>query len=237
MSKKPSKTSKAGAVRKGPINPPGDDFFDVLGQLVAAGYVRLATNDDGDDAVAVALPDELLAPKDVDAETQRAEDRLLIADRILPARLEKLLRAEALALWRGFAKFKLVPLIQSLTGREAKEVLRFFKRAPVEKAALRFVEQVVFQGFDFALMRYADQIEHVPELHEWRKRRSDGGAKGRRTSSTRREHMARRIRDELARMTAAGEQPTNTKLAAACGCSVSTVIRAFKTEPAKRSKR
>jgi hypothetical protein len=240
--KQSRKASKRAGSRKQPTVHPGDDFFEVLGHLVDAGYVTLATNDEGDDAVVVALPDELLAPKVVDAETQRAEDRLLIADRILPARLEKLLRAEALSLWRGFAKFKLVPLIQSLTGRQAKEVLRYVERASVEQAALPFVEQVVFQGFDFALARYADQIKHVPELAAWRSKRKTGGDLGRETLSKRREKTAQRIRDKFAAMEAAGEHCTyqtvaNALKAEGVKCSRSTVDRAINQRPTKRKKR
>jgi hypothetical protein len=240
--KQPRKASKRAGSRKQPTVQPGDDFFEVLGQLVDAGHVMLATNDDGDDAVIVALPAELRATKIVDAETQRAEDRLLIADRILPARLEKLLQAEALTLWRGFSRFKLVPLIQSLTGRQAKSVMRYMESAAVEQAALPFVEQVVFQGFDFALTRYAEQIKHVPELAAWHRKRKTGGDLGRKTSSQRKEELAERIRAKHASMEKNGEPCTYQAVADALKaesvkCSRSTVDRAINRRTVKRKKR
>lgn len=92
-------------------------------------------------------------------------------------------------------------------------------------------------GFAMALYRYADQLQEVPELAEWKRKRTDGGDVGRRISTSRSEKQAQRIRDTWASMEADGKKVTNDIVATACGCSVSTVNRAFKTKPAKPTKR
>ena len=97
-------------------------------------------------------------------------------------------------------------------------------------------------GFLAALHRYRAQLEKVPELHNWYGKRKAGGDKGRQGSSRRADDLAQRIRDIWAAMEAAGETPTNASVAAAiqkqCGRgSVSTVIRAFRDKPAKRTNR
>jgi hypothetical protein len=195
-------------------------------------------NDHGDDVVAVLIPDELRVPEVVDQETQSAEDRLLIEQRTLPARVESLLRAEALTAWRSFARFKLFPMLESVTGKTAKRLNRDLHDHEhlIDSTARAFAEQVIFQGFDFALTRYAEQIKHVPELADWHRKRTDGGDVGRRTSTSRSEKQAQRIRDTWASMEADGKKVTNDIVATACGCSVSTVNRAFKNKPAKPTK-
>jgi hypothetical protein len=83
-------------------------------------------------------------------------------------------------------------------------------------------------GFAMALYRYAEELKQVPELTAWQKKRVAGGDKGRQTAAEKRRRRAQHIRDTWRRMEAAGENPTNEKVADAEGCSVSTVIRAFK---------
>jgi hypothetical protein len=100
-----------------------------------------------------------------------------------------------------------------------------------------FTHYAATQGFSMALYRYAEQLKNVPELATWRRKRDDGGDRGRSTQTRRREQRYAKIRETWAAMEAAGQQPTNQRVAAAVGCGVSTVIRAFKNKPAKRSKR
>jgi hypothetical protein len=107
-------------------------------------------------------------------------------------------------------------------------------RNPVVRAAAA--------GFLAALHRYRDQLAKVPELHSLYARRKEGGDKGRAVSSLKKDDLAQRIRDIWAAMEAAGETPTNASVAAAiqkeCGRgSVSTVIRAFRDKPAKKTNR
>jgi hypothetical protein len=109
------------------------------------------------------------------------------------------------------------------------------------------VEEAIEDGFRLALVRYATQLKHVPELAAWRKKRKQGGDRGREGSTRKKVDLAQRIRDKWAAMEAAGENPTNASVSAAikqeCGRgSIRTVQRAFaepakKTTPAKRTKR
>ena len=234
MSKKPTKRSRRKPSQVVASEP---TVVETLQELSRLGLIQLVANEDGNDAVAVLIPDELHAPKVVDQETQSAEDRLLIEEHTLPERVEKLLRTESLAMWKGFVTFKLFPLLKTVTGKTVEELSEVIAAHDAERAALAFLEQVIFEGFDFALTRYAEQIKHVPELAEWHRKRADGGEVGRRTSTSRSEEKAQRIRDTWAALEADGKKVTNDIVASACGCSLSTVIRAFKTKPAKPTKR
>lgn len=93
------------------------------------------------------------------------------------------------------------------------------------------------QGFAMALYRYADQLARVPELAAWHRRRAQGVNKGHATQSQARAAKYQRIRDTHARLEAAGEPCTYDAIAAACGCSRSTVERAINNRPTKRTKR
>lgn len=64
-----------------------------------------------------------------------------------------------------------------------------------------------------------------------------GNDKGHQSQSLASEELAERIRRTWASMLKAGEKVTNDTVAAACKCSRSTVIRAFKSKAAKRKKR
>ena len=235
MSKKPTKRSKPmpkpsqGAATQ----PTLDEIFD----LVRLGIFKAVPNEDGDDAVLVAIPDDLRVPKVVDSQTQSAEDRLMLEEHTLPARVEKLLRVESLAMWKGFVRFKLLPLLKAVTGKTVEELSEVIVSHDAERLAVSFLEQVIFEGFDFALTRYAEQIKHVPELAEWHRKRADGGEVGRRTSTSRSAEKDQRIRDTWAALEADGKRVTNDIVASACGCSLSTVIRAFKSKPAEPIKR
>jgi AraC-like DNA-binding protein len=83
-------------------------------------------------------------------------------------------------------------------------------------------------GFAMALYRYADALRDIPELSAWRHKRKRGGDIGRKILTQRKVEMAERIRTTWANMEAAGDNPTNDTVAAACGCSRRTVQRAFK---------
>ena len=217
MSKKPTKRSKPmpkpsqGAATQ----PTLDEIFD----LVRLGIFKAVPNEDGDDAVLVAIPDDLRVPKVVDSQTQSAEDRLMLEEHTLPARV------------------KLLPLLKAVTGKTVEELSEVIVSHDAERLAVSFLEQVIFEGFDFALTRYAEQIKHVPELAEWHRKRADGGEVGRRTSTSRSAEKAQRIRDTWAALEADGKKVTNDIVASACGCSLSTVIRAFTSQPAEPIKR
>lgn len=99
------------------------------------------------------------------------------------------------------------------------------------------IQEAVELGFRRAIERYADQLRGVPELAAWQRQRTAGGDRGRATLSQKAKQRAKLIRDTWATMEAAGQKPTNQSVAAAVGCGVSTVIRAFKSKPAKRTKR
>jgi hypothetical protein len=103
-------------------------------------------------------------PKVVDPDTQSAEDRVLIEQHSLPERVEKLLRAESLAMWKGFARFELFPLLQSITGMKVRKLSAVMEQHKTEPLAVSFIEQAVFRGFDMAIERYANQLKDVPEL-------------------------------------------------------------------------
>ncbi len=239
MAKKKAKRSKV----KPKVNKAVAGFtFNDLEELVQQGFIKFELNEDGDDAVCVVVPDELHVPEIVDQETQSAEDRLLIEEHTLPARLRSLLRVEALAAWTSFARFKLLPMLESVTGKTPQQLTKILREHGIESMALPFLEQVTFRGFDFALTRYAEQIKHVPELAAWHKKRANGGDTGRAESSRRADDLAHRIRAKWAEIEAAGEKATNDTVAAAMRqdghkCSRSTVIRAFKRQPVKPSKR
>jgi hypothetical protein len=236
MSKKPTKRSKP-KPKPSQVAASEPTVVETLQELSRLGLIQLVANEDGDDAVAVLIPDELRVPKVVDSETRSAEDRLLIEERTLPARVESLLRVEVLAAWRAFTRFKLGPMLESVTGKTPRQLEKVVREHDIDSMAVSFLEQVIFEGFDFALTRYAEQIKHVPELAEWHRKRADGGEVGRRTSTSRSEEKAQRIRDTWAALEADGKKVTNEIVASACGCSLSTVIRAFKTKPAKPTKR
>jgi len=152
-------------------------------ELARMGLVKIVTRQGEDDAVIVAIPEELRVPKAVDPATLSAEDRLLIEGRELPDRLDKLLCAESLALWRGFARFDLLPLLQAITGKTMPHLVKTMVAHDVERTALAFVEQVMLAGFDFAIERYADQLKDVPELH---RRRSTAAKKSREANASKR---------------------------------------------------
>lgn len=121
--------------------------------------------------------------------------------------------------------------------RDCREVFR----DPTARAENDFIagliQEAVELGFRRAIERYADQLRGVPELAAWQRQRTDGGDRGRVTLSQKAKQRAQLIRDTWATMEAAGQRPTNQSVAAAVGCGVSTVIRAFKSKPAKRTKR
>jgi hypothetical protein len=95
-------------------------------------------------------------------------------------------------------------------------------------------------GFVMAVCRYRSWLVGNREVEAILRHQDsirDGVTKGHATQSRASEERAERIRATWASMEAAGAHPTNAKVAHACGCGVSTVIRAFKRKPAKRTKR
>ena len=238
MAKKPSK-SKAKQSRAKPKASKSALGFTLedIEELVRLGFIKAALNEHGDDGVYVVIPEGLRVPEVVDKETQSAEDRLLIEENTLPARVESLLRVEALAAWRSFARFKMIPVLESVTGRTPQQLDKFFDEHHLEAMALPFLEQLVFLGFDLALNRYAEQIKHVPELAGWNRKRHDGLGKGHATQTQARKENYQRIRDTWAQLEAEGKPCTYDAVAAICKCSRATVDRAINNRTATRPKR
>jgi len=187
MAKKPSKSKakQSRAKPKASKSAPGFTFEDIE-ELVRLGVIKVAFNEHGDDAVYVVVPEGLRVPEVVDKETQSTEDRLLIEENTLPARVESLLRVEALAAWRSFARFKMIPVLESVTGRTPQQLDKFFDEHHLEAMALPFLEQLVFLGFDLALNRYADDLPPL-NVATFRERISGGGNQGRARDATRKE--------------------------------------------------
>jgi hypothetical protein len=235
MAKKSSKRSRKTAEPPAGLDMSWEEYQQTVQELVDMGYVMRVVDNDSGEMVYVAVPEELRVHSKVDAQARADEDRALLQQREMPPRVEKLLKSKAFAMWHGFKRLGLAPLLELLTGRPAKEMFEQMD-ARAETAAMRFVEDVIFQGFDFSLERYADKLKDVPELAAWHNKRAAGGAKGRATLSAARERRAQSIRDMWAAMESAGEKPTNATVAAACKCGVSTVIRAFRNGSAKQAK-
>jgi hypothetical protein len=108
---------------------------------------------------------------------------------------------------------------------------------PRAKAMILDLRKAIEAGFILAVSRYNKELKSNAEAMRLVSARKTGAANGRRRSSQRREELAERIRATWVEMDAAGKMPTNAKVAAACECGISTVIRAFKSKPAKRTKR
>ena len=142
----------------------------------------------------------------------------------------------------------LPPAIQSETSAAAAELAWEMLETMPELAAATVRERTgvrvvaslaVHLGFCMAIHRFADSLQGVPELSKWQE---EGLKKGHATQSQTRAENYQHIREKWAAMEAAGLKPTNDSVAAAIRgdgrrCSRSTVIRAFKSEPAKRAKR
>lgn len=235
MAKKSSKRSRKTVERPAVPNMSWEEYQRTVQELIDMGYVMRVVDNDSGEMVDVPVPDELRVHPKVDAQARADEDRALLQQREMPPRLEKLLKSKAFAMWHGFKRLQLAPLLELLTGRPAKEMFeQMDERA--ETAAMRFIEDVIFAGVEFSLKRYADELKHVPELAAWHNKRAAGGDKGRATLSAAKERRAQSIRNMWAAMESAGEKPTNATVAAACKCGVSTVIRAFRNGSAKQAK-
>lgn len=90
------------------------------------------------------------------------------------------------------------------------------------------------QGFSMALYRYADELQAVPELSAWNKKRAAGAERGRVVQQTKKADRIARIQSMLN----SGMEPN--AIAAQLGCSISTVYRALEpanSKPRKASKR
>lgn len=99
------------------------------------------------------------------------------------------------------------------------------------------VRRAVHEGYLAALIDYSADIQEGDEAAALYDKRDTGVHRGHATQARIASEKAQAIRDKWAEMEAAGLKPTNAKVAQACGCSVSTVIRAFKSRQAKRTKR
>jgi hypothetical protein len=216
------------------------EFFEALTELVEAGLLKLVANEDGSDAVMVLVPQHLVVDDKAAAESRAEEDRILFEQHAIPPILEKQLRSDSLALWHGFARLRIGPLIESLTGRPSEHFVREYHDR-INPVAEEFSTKVFMAGFQFALQRYSSELKAVPELATWHQEqtaRKAGGDRGRQTARQRKQQRFERIRATWAEMLNAGITPTNAAVAKACGCGVSTVIRAFKEhEPAGREQR
>ena len=93
------------------------------------------------------------------------------------------------------------------------------------------------KGFTMALYRYADELNRVPELKAWHRKRGEGLNKGRDTQTQVREAKYQRIRATWAQLEAEGKPCTYDAVAVACECSRSTVERAINSRTVKRPKR
>jgi hypothetical protein len=95
-----------------------------------------------------------------------------------------------------------------------------------QRTGIRVVANLAVEmGFVMALYRFEDTLQGEAELAEWR---ASGIKKGHETQSRGRIQRAAAIREKWRQIETAGGTPTNEMVAAAIGCSVSTVIRAFR---------
>jgi len=95
------------------------------------------------------------------------------------------------------------------------------------KLVVRQVRAAAEAGFVMAVVRYREWLIGNREVDEILRNREAGLRKGHDVQTQRKQDRARRIRETWAAMEAEGKDPTNESVAAECGCSVRTVIRAF----------
>jgi DNA invertase Pin-like site-specific DNA recombinase len=93
------------------------------------------------------------------------------------------------------------------------------------------LRQAVKAGFVMAMARYSRELRQNAKALSIIEARHRGTRNGHAAASRRRQTQAEKIRGIWAAMEAAGETPTNAKVASAAKCSVSTVIRAFRDKP------
>lgn len=125
-----------------------------------------------------------------------------------------------------------VPEINGHTAAETGE--SFSDRALAVARSYRVAAEM---GFFMAVIRYRKWLVGNREVEQILHGRDAGQRKGHATQSQARENKYQRIRETWAAMEAAGEKVTNDTVAEAVGCSRSTVIRAFKSKPTRRTKR
>lgn len=131
-------------------------------------------------------------------------------------------------------RFQIARLAEHIAHRGSHQ---FFGDSPTAiqinflQMALEFSYQ---RGYFLAVLRYENDLKHVPELAAWRKERADGGDKGRDSQRKAKLERAARARAMLAN----GDDVPD--IAAALNVTVSTVYRLLNLangKPAKRSKR
>lgn len=102
------------------------------------------------------------------------------------------------------------------------------------KAIAALVLSAVREGYAAAMIDHAGDILEADDAESLYDRREQGSKRGHRSQAQRSAELSHRIREKWAAMEAAGEKVTNDTVAAAMGCSRSTVIRAFR--PQRRSR-
>lgn len=106
-----------------------------------------------------------------------------------------------------------------------------------KQAAQALVLCAVREGYSAAMLDHSGDIVEADEAETLYQSRGQGVTLGHQIQSQLSDDRAQRIRDTWAAMEAAGQKVTNDTVAAAVGCSRSTVIRAFKSKPTRRAKR
>jgi hypothetical protein len=114
---------------------------------------------------------------------------------------------------------------------------RFFggSPTPAQLQLLRHAMEASYQrGYYLAILRYEDELKHVPELETWHRQRHEGGIRGRITQASRKQDRQAKVQ---AMLDQGMDVPEITK---ALGCSVATVYRLMqpaKPTPAKPAKK
>ncbi len=147
-----------------------------IGELVELGYVdAISGSDSAEGTLLIPVPDDLRAPREIPQDILEQEDNDLLNEGVLPERIRRLL------------------------ARRATAILALLKRTDAATSEMDLAMRLVSAGFDFALERYADRLQRVPELAAWHKRRREGGEQGRQKLSAKaasRAEEAQRMLDQ-----------------------------------------
>lgn len=144
----------------------------------------------------------------------------------LPREVMKALRSSAAAItrpcradtaWNGFKDYTLRQRAWAHV-REENEFIAGLVMDGVER------------GFRLAVERYAKQLRNVPELATWRRKRAQGGTKGRASQTA---AKLRRAPQAQAMLSEGHDVP---EIAKRLGCSISTVYRALNTAATSQTK-
>lgn len=147
-----------------------------IGELIELGYVdAIGESSSAEGTLLIPVPDDLRAPREISPDILEQEDNDLLNDGVLPERIRRLL------------------------ARRATAILALLKRTDAATSEMDLAMRLVAAGFDFALERYADRLQRVPELATWHKRRREGGEQGRKKLAARaasRAEEAQRMLDQ-----------------------------------------